>query len=552
MRRESTLLALVAVAVAVLTAGLFWPATRGAFLEWDDSLYLAELQKQPGIAWAFRAVQPFYYHPLTWLSYFLDQRAAGLDPVQFHATNMLLHAVNAGMVVVLAWMILGSTREGLVVAGIVGLVFGLHPLQVEPVAWVAERKTVLCALFSFATVWAYIRGWRWATVGLFGCALLAKPAAMTLPVALVALDFVSPQDRREKWSLLALGAACLVVTVVAQHREEAMMSWAVHGWGERALVAARGFIFYLWKLIWPAWLSPFYPIGGDMTLRSVEFAVPVALVSVITALAVTLRRRVPALLAAWVAYVALVLPVSGLAQAGSQAVADRFAYLAMVPVLLAMAAGVMQLARRFTPVGRTTLVALVTAWVLFLAKQTRAQIPVWHDTETMWRAVLQHYPRSGIAQAQLAAELVRQGRFDEAQPLAESAFAQLPEHPAGRWACEQVRLHRAGEHVARREFAEVLGDAQRVVEIAPSNAVAHATLGLALLKTRAYDKAAIELETALRLKAKLPAARYNLACAYAQLGRIEDARVALAQAVALDAQFAELAVRDPELAALRN
>lgn len=520
MNRERAWLAGIIAVVVLVTAAWFWPATGGALLTgWDDDIYLAELQKDHSVAWAFTVIQPFYYHPLTWLSYRLDQAMAGLEAHRFHATNVVLHAGNAALLVWLAWRLGGR----IVPAALIGLAFGLHPLNVEPVAWMAERKTLLCGLFTFATVGAYIHGRRWTTVALFACALLAKPAAMTLPVALLAMDFFPLRRHRErswpalvgeKWPLFALAGACLVATVVAQHHEAALISWQERGLFARGLEAMRGVVFYLWKFVWPAWLSPFYPMSDTATLRSVEFAVPAAIVLAVSGAAIVLRRRWPAVLTAWVSYLALVLPTSGLAQAGSQAVADRFAYLSLVPVLLAAGIGAAKIPRRVLP----AVAVLIGVWLLFLAEKTRAQIPVWCNTETMWRAVLEHYP-AGAANAQLAAELVRQGRFDEAEPYAELAFEKRPEHPAGRWALAQICLRRAEEKVRHGDLAGARALAERAVSVLPADATAHGALGAILLRLDEPAAAARELEEALRLDTQLPVARRNLERAYERMGR---------------------------------
>jgi len=566
--RERVWLTGIVAAVVVVTAAWFWPSVGGQFLFWDDDIYLAELQQDRGVGWAFTTIRPFYYHPLTWLSYFFDQRVAGIDPRQFHITNVVLHAANAGIVVVLAWLVGGACGmtgpNRLILAGGVGLVFGLHPLQVEPVAWVAERKTMLCALFSFATVCAYLRGWprsergwRLATVGLFAGALMAKPAAVTLPMVLLLLDFY-PLDRyrdgrwisllREKMPLLLLSAGSALLTILAQHADEAMVEWQGHGVVARGLTAARGMVFYVWKLAWPAWLSPFYPLGRTITFADKEFVFALAVCVVVTAIVVVLRRRWPVLLAAWGAYVLLVLPTSGLGQAGSQTVADRFAYLAMVPVLLLAGAGVLALARRLPVVGRVVLMCLVAGWIVFVARQARAQIPVWQNTEVMWRKVLQHYPRSGIAYANFALELMRQQRVEEAWPfVVDSVFELQPDHPATR----QAALALLESQVRARAFERAAPVARRLAEVQPENADARAMNGLILLKTGQPEQAAAELAAAIRLKSGLVAARYNLACAYVQLGRLPEARDALRTLIAKHPDMRTPARADAALAPLR-
>jgi protein O-mannosyl-transferase len=523
---------IIAVAVAVLAALVFWPCTRNGFTHWDDNIYL-EGAAQHSVGWALTTTH-VYYHPLTWLSHQLDVKLWGLNPVPHHACNVLLHAVTAGLVVWLAWLL----TQQLPLAAWVGIVFAVHPLQVESVAWIAERKNVLCGFFSVFAVIFYMRGRWWPTVAAYAAAVLSKPMAVPLPVVLMAIDYF-PKGRRdwkiltEKWPLFLLAA---IITALAFHGQIGTGALRTHELSvvERIFVTARSLIFYLWKIVWPAWLSPFYPLGENLRLAQAEFILPVILCALITAGC----WRGPALRAAWVAYVVLVLPASGLFQTGGQAVADRFAYLAMIPVLLVAGSAVLKLPR----VG-PVLLAGFAAWCVV---RTEQQIPVWRDDVTLWQAVVAHYPQSRVAYRLITHGLVEQRRFEEAIPYALHA-AQVAND-------ETERKLLGGEFgaitewlIEQRKFAEALPVAQRTVELLPDSVPARSALGLIFLKTGHYAEAIGQLRDV-----NLPAARYNLAGAYARLGRLDEARVALAEAVALNPQFAEFAARDPELAALRN
>ena len=196
----------LALMVMAITVWVQWPCVHGGFLNWDDDLYLEEVARHPQlswqtITWAFSTTVPFYYHPLTFLSHVADHQLWGTDPWRHHLTSLLLHGLNAGLVLLFVWLLLenvgASVGERVALACGVALVFGLHPLQVEAVAWLAERKTVLCAFFSLMSLCAYLqmtrrlssRGWWWATTLLFTAALLAKPMAMSLPLVMLILDF---------------------------------------------------------------------------------------------------------------------------------------------------------------------------------------------------------------------------------------------------------------------------------------------------------------------------------------------------------------------------
>jgi tetratricopeptide (TPR) repeat protein len=577
-QRSTWMILGLALAVAAATVWVHWTCLHSAFLNWDDDLYLEELARHPrltwqSVAWAFSATAPFYYHPLTFLSHVVDYQLWGKDPWGHHLTSLLLHGLNSGLVVLFVWLLLenagASFGERVVLAAGVALVFGLHPLQVESVAWVAERKTVLCALFSLLSLCAYLqttrqgsrRLWWWAMTLLFAAALLAKPMAMLLPLVMLALDFCPLRRQetvewwrlwKEKMLLIGLSAVDLVLTVIGQARMGGLMAMHAHGVIERCLVAARGFVFYLWKLIWPGWLCPFYPLGGTVSFSQAEFLVPVILVAVISVLVIWLRRRAPALLAAWCSYLALLVPASGLMQTGSQAVADRFMYLAMLAPLLALGWGGIWLWRRIRAVGRCALLLALCGELSFFVVKTRQQILVWRDSETLWNTVLDHFPRSGIAQGHLAMALAEQQRFDEALPHAQESLADIPDYPVARATLEDVCSQLAAARVERRQFVEALPYVRQALELNGTNASGHAMLGLIYLKTRQFAGAIPELQEALQLNPDLPAARYNLACAYSRVGRFAEAYEALQNLFSSQPEFAPLAARDAELGGLRD
>ncbi|MGD0017313.1 MAG: tetratricopeptide repeat protein [Verrucomicrobiia bacterium] len=545
-------LVLAAVAIAVLTILVHWPAVHNGFVYWDDPLYLVKASQLkrislPAIEWAATALLPLYYHPLTWLSHLLDFQLWGWDPVGHHATSVLLHGLNAGLVCLFVWMLTGtvenlSSSTRLTMAAGVAVAFGIHPLQVEPVAWVAERKTVLCGFFSLLCLCAYLRAvsdpqaprsatslkrWWWLMVCLFLAALLSKPMAVSLPVIMLVLDFY-PLRRQTRWSWWALlkekavlFACCValgVVTIISQSRAGAVTNLAGFSATARCVVAARNVIFYLWKLIWPSWLSPYYPLEGEIPLGAPEFVFSAIGVIFISVLAFRLRRKVPVVWSAWCAYLALIAPVSGLMQVGGQGAGDRFMYLAMIPVLLLVAAGCVWLWRRLNLIGRGTLAplraglaVLLGCLLLFYGLQARDQITVWHDDETLWTAAVGYFPNSVLANWKLAQALMMQKRYEEALPYVQKA----------------TRLN-------------------------PTFGPMHATLGEVYVRTHRSHEALAELQEALRLKPDMHDARYTLACAYSRLNRLDDAYRTLQELLAVEPSYARPATADEELANLRN
>ena len=556
----------LALGVGLLTLALYWPARHLQLTYWDDVGYLQIAQTNrltwAGIKYAFTSTY-IYYQPLTWLSHGVDSVVWGQDYGRQHLQSVGWHALNAALVVVLVWQLARARpdRERLLLAGWVGLVFAVHPLQVEAVAWLAGRKTVLAGCFSLLCILAYLtavvsRQWWWLVVTAYTAAVLSKPMAVPLPAVLLALDFF-PLRRHasqswgrllgEKWLLFVLAGMVTAVTFVGQAATGALGTIPLT-FPERLLVASRSLLFYAWKTVWPAWLSPFYALAGEISLRNPEFQFSAVGCLIGAGLAFLTRRRWPLLLSAGLAYLALVLPVSGLFQAGGQAVADRFAYLPLLAVALIVGTVAVDAWRRW-PVMIGLVVLLHLGWLLV---RTCQQIPVWTDNVTLWQAVVRQNPNARAEYRYVAEGLVNQHRYDEALQYAAIAYARPDDEPAARQKLGAVYRAVAVSLVGQHRFAECWPVAQRAVELLPTDATAHAASGLAALKTQQYADAARELEAALSLQTNLAAARFNLACAYARLGRSTDAAQALQQALTAEPELSALAAREPALADLKG
>lgn len=545
MHRSRVLIFGASLAVTATIVCLFWPATGGEFLtQMDDDEYLRKAAEYGGLSlaamkWAFTTTEP-YYHPLPRLSHVAVYQVFGANPRRHHLVNVLLHAANAGVLVCFVEALLavsGWPPNGrrLWTAVGVGLVFGIHPLQVESVAWLAGRTTLLCVCLFVACLWAYVhatrsahrRTWWGATVALFVGALLAKPMAISIPFVMLAMDY-HPLNRyrelgwrrllREKAPLVGICAAATFLAVITESQAGMLVGTEWLSPWQRLLLACRSLVFYLWKTLWPAWLSPFYPFETSVSLMRQEFAVPVFVVGLLTWICWRCWDRHPEGLAAWCAYVALILPSSGLAQAGSQAVASRYAYLAMAPVLSVMMAGLGTVWGRLAVFGKSLLVLLLGFYALFLAVRTRAEIPVWRNDITLWTRALSYFPDSEVARRML-----------------------------GHGYCEV-----AMKLVEERRFDEALPHVKRTLELSPTYSLGHATLAAIYLKTKRYGEATTCLQQALQLDPTLGAARYNLACAYARLGKLAEAYETLEELLKARPRYAGLAARDSEFAALRE
>jgi protein O-mannosyl-transferase len=539
-RSPTRLIIYLLLAVSLISLWVLRPVLANGFVNWDDHIYLAELVRMgryswSSLRWMWTSIEPFYLQPIVWMTHLADYQIWGMNAFGHHATNWLLHGIYVALVGTLVWLLTGAAKnirmtERLAMSAGIALVCGIHPLQVEIVAWVAARNGLLCSVWMVAALCAYVRavgddgkskrGWWWTTVLLQAVALLTKPIATSLPLVMLALDFF-PLRRHvkrswwhlvmEKWLMIALCVAAAVGAVAAQDHLAGLVEYTL--WA-RVLVAARGMVFYLWKLAWPVWLSPFYPLDGVVTLQSKEFLVPLLFCVIVTAVAVWLRNRVPVLAAAWWSYLALLGPMSGIVQIGGQAVADRYAYMAMVPILIAFSSGILWLWRRGPVLFKMVFCVVIGLWLVFLGVRTRQQINVWRDDLSLWGEVLTDFPNNPMVNYNAAMALLKTGHLLEARAAAERAVNNSDPRT-------------------------------------PQLPMAREALGTIYLKTHAYDLAVEQLQQAVKADGTLRAAQYNLACAYARLNRLAEAYDELHAVIAAQPEYAALAARDGELGPLR-
>jgi hypothetical protein len=405
-------------------------------LGWDDVPYILEAPHLgldlETVRWAFGTVHVAYWLPLTWLSYALDAALYGLDGPGFHLTNVLLHAVNAVLVGALAARCLrlrsGDAAPGwqaadLVAAIVAGTAWAVHPLRVESVAWVAERKDVLSVAFFLVSLHAWLhwvpsacrprRGrmaWYVAALAAAALATLAKGTAVVLPAILLLLDWhplgrldrvrALPRLVAEKLPFLAVATGGAIITVVAQR--PAMWSGSID-LTTRALVAAKALVVYLGRTLWPVDLSPFYVHPGRVPLGSAVYLAAAAAVVAVTVLSWRARRREPGWLALWCGYVAACVPVLGIVQVGLQETADRHTYLpGIAPALLcgALARGAWERGAGDEPGAarwRPALVATALALALPLGVLSWRQTGFWVSDVALWTRVLELDPDVGVA-----------------------------------------------------------------------------------------------------------------------------------------------------------
>jgi hypothetical protein len=453
-RHDRMPVARMLLAALLLGGAIIWayaPILDNGFV-WDDGANLLAARAHwdrglAGLLWAFR--EPFFghYQPLTWVSYQIDSLLSGAAPRGVHATQLVLHLANTVLVGWLAWVLatcpalaavraLAQPRYRAAWAFVAAALFALHPMLVESVAWATERRDLLSTLFVLAALALHLRSAptdaspspvRGRVALLHALAALSR-AQMSLPLVLLLADIWplrrldATEDRwknllrlvREKWLSFSIAAASAVAAIWAQASQGALTSVAEHGLLGRLVQAGYGFVFYPASWLFGRVFLPLYERPYPFDPSSLHLLLPALAAAGALAGLWFMRRRVPALAVAFAAYLLLVLPVLGIAQSGVQLVADRYAYLSTVPlVLLAAGAGVVLWARMRAVTARAAIalgfVALISANTLATRQQTR----VWQDDETLWRHVLAH-SNSALADNNLGYLLANRGEHGQA------------------------------------------------------------------------------------------------------------------------------------------
>lgn len=443
MRARPAVPALLCAAAAFL---LFVPSLSHGWLNWDDGLLLTNNIHYRGLGWepvrwAFTAAPGGAYQPLAFLSYGLDFTLWGMDPRGYHLASILLHALNAALVFLVARCLLAiafpedadGARDAAAVCA--ALVFALHPLRVESVSWVAERRDPLSAAFWLAAVLAYLPSNqsdgrpRSLTVvyAFFVAACLSKAIAVTLPLVLLILD-LWPLRRelrpalREKIPMFLLALGLGVLGMAAQSGARSSWSWSAHGPAARLAQSAYALVFYVLKTLFPVGLSPFYRMPVPLHPLEARFLFSMLAVGAFVVLAWRWRRERPWLLAATAVYAAILLPVSGLAQAGAQLVADRYSYLACLPWALLAGGAMLAAPRRSRPVALSAAALLLA----LLAAASVAQQAHWRNSEALWDRVLSLDPACATALVNRGTALAAAGRIAEAEESFARAEASDP------------------------------------------------------------------------------------------------------------------------------
>ncbi len=577
----------VCVGLAVLTLIAFWQAIHAQFVAFDDGLYVTRnphLQLSPAnITWAFTSSYAGNWHPLTWLSHMVDVQLFGLNPKGHHLTNLLLHVLNT----ILLYLFLARYTARLWPAAFVAALFAIHPLHVESVAWISERKDLLSTTFCILTLWAYARYVHRVSqappsvthsglalprfradasktyllaLAFFALGLMSKPMLVTVPFLLLLLDFwplnrfrsstpnqsstaaADPTSQPVTWRSLVyekipfFGLALLVSTITFQVQEQGHAFLLQLPFTSRLANAFVSYAKYLGKTFWPTDLAVFYPHPDTRYPQSSQWPLPFVLLTALALLAISLfvwwrRSRLPWVFTGWFWFIGTLVPVIGIVQVGTQAMADRYTYLPLVGIFIALVWSASELLTR-VPAFRLPLVGLGCAALLICLPLTARQVGYWQDTSHLFEHALQVAPDNAPAHFHLGSIAGGNGRFDLASAHFQAAIKADPSYSDAYYSLGLLL-----EGIGKRQEAIELYRAG--LSVAPWHSLLHNRLGMAYWAAGQRNDALEQCAEAVRLSPELADAHYNLGMMFYAMGNSEQAAKHLLQAVRLNPEDAE-------------
>jgi tetratricopeptide (TPR) repeat protein len=509
----------------------FSPVLVCGFVTYDDDQYvtnnaqvLVGLNSQTFV-WAWTTTHAANWHPLTWLSLMLDAQLFGLHTWGFHLTNLLLHLANTLLLFVLMSCLTGATWRSFLVAAL----FALHPLHVQSVAWVSERKDVLSTFFGLLALLAYLIFVRSPSIGRYllvvlgmALSLLAKPMLVTLPFVLLLLDywplnrwqrgqrardakatgltFSLPWLLLEKVPLLVLSLAACVATVWAQQKGGSFSTLEAVPFSVRVGNALVSYGQYLRQTVFPTDLAVFYPLPMNGP-PAWQVAATTLLLVAATMAAVRARQRYPFLLVGWLFYLGTLVPVIGVVQVGLQARADRYTYVPLIGILLALSWGMAELTSRVRP--RALLGCLVGAMLFWLMLTSWTEAHYWHDTLTLWDRALQVTEDNPTARSCRGTFLLEQGDHQQAEQEFRAALCLRPEIADPYYGLGLLQA-------ARGETTEAIQSFRKGLALRPDSPDAYNNLGVCLMRQGQRAEAISCFQEALRLRPNWSGAQDNL------------------------------------------
>ena len=579
--------------LALVTIAVFWQVGSCDFISYDDPVYVRDNEhvntglSWENVTWAFTKSHASNWHPLTWLSHMLDCQLFGMDPGGHHLTNLFLHVANTLLLFAVLKRMTGAIWRSVFVAA----AFALHPLHIESVAWVAERKDVLSTLFWILTMGAYL-GYvnrpnksRYVLVlVVFGLGLMAKPMLVTLPLVLLLLDYWplgrfqkalhhnnAGQDRKkirrhlllEKIPFFVLSACSCAITFLAQQKGGAVMTTNIIPIDLRIANALISYAKYIGKMIWPSRLTVFYPHPSDkLSLWAAVLAA--ILLFIISVWVINLAKKRGYLTVGWFWYIITLLPVIGIVQVGLQAMADRYTYVPLTGLFIIVAWGLADISTKW-PYRKAVLTILSVTVLSAMAIASRLQVRHWRNSVTIFEHALKVTDDNYVAYNSLARQLYEEGKIDQAiaynyQALQIKSYY-LPAHISlGQMLLETGRYDKAVKHYAtvlqiqpdnsavyknmgnallkQGKTREAIEKYQQVLRLTPDNAKVYNDMGIALSRQDKLDSAVANFNKALQINPEYAQAHYNLGYTLGLQDKFDEAVIHLKNTIELDPDYA--------------
>ena len=571
-----------AIVIFIVTILVYIPALNNDFVNWDDNKYVYQNKNihffnLQSLYWMLTSFHASNWHPLTWLSHALDYALWGLNPLGHHLTNILLHGFNTLLVFLLAIKLTTHAQDStmtssnsktshtfstqtFLVAGVTAALFGLHPVHVESVVWISERKDLLAAFFFILIILSYVsytslptpNRSRWFPLSIlfFALALMAKPMAVSVPIVLLLIDWYplkrldNPGQKlivllKEKIPFFILSITSAIITLIAQYSGGAVGSMEQFPLGLRLMNASRSLLFYLGKMVYPLELSPFYPFPADAHWLGLPYLLSGFVVVLFTLSCLWMIKRKNYLIPIiWFYFVVTLLPVIGVMQVGIQAAADRYTYLPSLAIFLLAGLGISWIYQKAASIKYGGLlkgtVLLVTAIILLLLGQsTINQIKVWQNSESLWSYVISIFPKSiPIAHNNL-------GLFYHEKEMLEKALAEY--NQASSIDADYINSYNnlGVIYDEMDKFEDAIIAFNKALTIDPHYTEAYYNLGNAYAARGMSDEARSHYKQALISNPHYAEAHNNLGLIYEKQGKVDEAMFAYKQAINSDPYYAE-------------
>lgn len=548
----------IAFIIALLTFIVYLPALQNGFVNWDDDVYVYKNLSIQSLdlgflRWVSSAVVSANWHPLTLLSYATDYAIWGLNPFGYHLVNIVLHSANTFLVFLLSYKLISYGKiDSILIPSILAFLFGVHPLHVESVAWVSERKDVLCALFFLLAIICYIKYISDASKKLFLyflsiiffiLSLTSKPMSVSLPLVLLIIDYypfnrfnlyVAKKIIIEKVPFIFLSLISSIITIWAQDAGGALKTLEKLPLLDRIAVAGRAYTFYLEKMVLPFDLAPLYPYPTKNLFSSPEHIGSLILLIIVSIIAIRSSIKKRFVIAAWLYYIITLLPVIGVVQVGGQAAADRYTYLPSLGPFLAFAILVGMLYQNVSNKYRIPIAIIMLIFAGGLIHMTINQIKIWRDPITLWTHEIMIYPESASVAYNSRGIIYYDNKNNDLALKDFNKAIEINPQYLGAYNNRGLVYRSTGDNT------KAIKDFNKAIKINPDNATGYYNRGVSFNSLGNYNEAIDDFNKAIKINPQYVNAYHTRGYAYYKLEMYSQALNDISTAIELDPEDAKI------------